>query len=149
MKRFRRIIRVLKYTGTLKMLTSFIIFYCAASIVLWLIDPSIKTMGDGFWYCFVSCTTIGFGDIVAVSHIGRVITVLTAIYAIVVTAMIPGVVVSYYMEFMKTKENETISQFFEKLERLPELSQEELAELSERVKKFEKTNGAHKSNKKI
>ncbi len=50
---------------------------------------------------------------------------------------------------MKTKGNETISQFLEKLEHLPELSQEELAELSERVKEFEKTNGTHKSNKKI
>ena len=34
------------------------------------------------------------------------------------------------------KEKETVSTFLEKLERLPELSKEELTELSERVKKF-------------
>ena len=36
----------------------------------------------------------------------------------------------------KAKENETISTFLEKLERLPELSKEELAEISEKVKRF-------------
>ena len=51
-------------------------------------------------------------------------------------AMVPGVVVSYYTEYLKSKENETISTFLEKLEHLPELSKEELTELSEKVKKF-------------
>ena len=36
-KRFGRRIRILKYTGTLKMLVSFIIFYSAASVALWLL----------------------------------------------------------------------------------------------------------------
>ncbi len=134
--KIKRIIRVLKYTGTFKMLFSFIMFYCAASVVIWLVEPNIDTLRDGFWYLFVAGTTIGFGDIVAVGLIGRIITAVLAIYAIVVTAMIPGVVVSYYMEFLKIREKESISLFLEKLERLPELSREELAELSERAKRF-------------
>lgn len=136
MKKLKRCYNVLKYTGTLKMFTSFLIFYCIASIILWLVEPDIKTIGDGFWYCFVAATTIGFGDIYAVTSIGRLVTILASIYAIVVTAMIPGVVVSYYMEYVKIREKETISLFLEKLEHLPELSQDELVTLSERVKKF-------------
>lgn len=53
------------------------------------------------------------------------------------TAMVPGVVVSYYMEYLKVREKETISVFLEKLERLPELSEEELEQLSRRVREFE------------
>lgn len=127
---------ILKRTGTLKMLVSFIVFYCAASAAIWLFEPNVYTIGDGFWYCFVAFTTIGFGDIVALTRLGRIITVLVSVYGIVVTAMIPGVVVSYYMEFMKIKEKETVSLFFERLEHLSELSHEELTELSDKIKKF-------------
>ena len=133
-----RVIKLLRRTGTLNMLVGFIAFYCLASILIWLIEPEVKSVGDGFWYCFVASTTIGFGDIVAISRVGRLLTALVAVYGIVVTAMIPGVVVSYYMEFLKLRENETISTFFEKLEHLPELSKEELTELSDRIKKFDR-----------
>lgn len=136
MRKLKRCYNVLKYTGTLKMFTSFLIFYCISSIVLWLVEPSVKTMGDGFWYCYVASTTIGFGDLYAVTHIGRIMTILVSAYGIIVTAMIPGVVVSYYMEYMKIREQETVSLFLEKLEHLPELSQEELVSLSQRVKQF-------------
>lgn len=65
-------------------------------------------------------------------------TVLVSLYGILMTAMVPGVVVGYYMEYLKVREKETISVFLERLERLPELSEEELRELSERVKQFMK-----------
>lgn len=136
MKKFRRIIRILKRTGALKMLVSFIIFYCASSVAMWLFEPNVDTIGDGLWYCFVASTTIGFGDIVALTCLGRIITILVSVYGIVVTAMIPGVVVSYYMEFLKIKEKETVSLFLENLEHLNELSSEELADLSYKIKKF-------------
>lgn len=136
MKKFKRIIMILKRTGTLKMLVSFIVFYCVASAAMWLFEPNVNTIGDGFWYCFVASATIGFGDIVALTFLGRIITVLVSVYGIVVTAMIPGVVVSYYMEFLKIKEKETVSLFLERLEHLSELSREELTELSDKIKTF-------------
>ena len=65
---------------------------------------------------------------------------LVGSYGILMTAMVPGVVVSYYMEYLKVREKETISVFLEQLEQLPELSKEELEELSERVQKFSRKN---------
>ena len=53
------------------------------------------------------------------------------------TAMVPGVVVSYYMEYLKVREKETISVFLEKLERLPDLSDDELLQLSQKIQEFE------------
>lgn len=138
MKLFKRSYRILKRTGTLKMFVSFLLFLVAASAVLVLIEPEISTLGDGIWYCYVAATTIGFGDICVSTRAGRIITVLVSLYGILITAMVPGVVVSYYMEYLKIREKETISLFFEKLERLSELSREELEELSERVKELEK-----------
>ena len=140
MKRLKRCYNVLNHTGTLKMFTSFLVFYCISSVILWLAEPNITTIGDGFWYSYVAATTIGFGDLYAVTRIGRLVTVLVSVYCIIVTAMIPGVVVSYYMEYLKIREKETISLFLERLEHLPELSPDELVELSERVKNFNKKN---------
>jgi voltage-gated potassium channel len=138
MRAWKRCYRVLKRTGTLKIFISFLLFLCAAAALLALCDPGIETFGDGLWYCFVAATTIGFGDLCVATSIGRVITALVAAYGILMTAMVPGVVVSYYMEYLKIREKETISVFLEKLERLPELSPEELEQLSQRVREFER-----------
>lgn len=138
MKMLKRFNTLLKRTGMYKMFIGFIISYFIVSLVLFLVEPGVKSYGDGLWFCFVSFTTIGFGDITAVTMIGRIMIIFITVYAIVVTAMIPGVVVSYYLEFLKIKENDTISTFLEKLENLSELSKEELDELSERVKQYNK-----------
>lgn len=138
MKAWRRCYKILKRTGTLQIFMSFLLFLCGASFVLVLAEPAINTFGDGLWYCFVAATTIGFGDIYAVTGIGRFVTEIVGIYGILMTAMVPGVVVSYYMEYLKVKEKETISVFLEKLERLPELSKEELEQLSQRIREFER-----------
>lgn len=136
MKAWKRCYYVLKRTGTLKIFISFLMFLCGAAAVLTVLEPGINTLGDGLWYCFVASTTIGFGDICAVTRGGRIVTVLVAAYGILMTAMVPGVVVSYYMEYLKVREKETISVFLEKLEMLPELSEEELRELSRRIWEF-------------
>lgn len=140
MRTWKRCYKILRRTGTLKIFLSFLLFLCVAAVLLALFDPGIETFGDGLWYCFVAATTIGFGDLVAVTRLGRVITVLVSAYGILMTAMVPGVVVSYYMEYLKLREKETISVFLEKLENLPELSQEELEQLSQRVREFGKKN---------
>lgn len=135
-KAWKRCYLILKRTGTLKIFFSYILFLCAAAAVLTVREPGIERFGDGIWYCFVAATTIGFGDICVETGLGRVITVFVSLYGILMTAMVPGVVVSYYMEYLKVREKETISVFLEQLERLPELSEEELQGLSDRVKKF-------------
>ena len=140
MKFWRRCYNILKWTGTLKIYISFLLFICGASVVLAIVEPGIDTIGDGLWYCFVAATTIGFGDICVVTKIGRITTVLVGIYGILMAAMVPGVVVSYYMEYLKIREKETISLFLETLEQLPELSKEELEELSEKIRKFSRKN---------
>ena len=81
-------------------------------------------------------STIGFGDIVATTVIGKIITVILSLYGILVTAMITGTIVSYYTEYLNNKQGDTISIFLEKLQNLPKLSKEELEDISENIKKL-------------
>ena len=136
MKALQRIYHLLRHTGTIKFFFAYLILLAIGGVVMSIIEPQINGVFEGFYFCFVASTTIGFGDMVPVTLIGRLLTVLITIAGILTVAMVPGVVVAYYTEYLKAKETETISAFLEKLERLPELSKEELTEISERVKKI-------------
>ncbi len=136
MKAFKRVWFVLRKTGALKTFLGFISLCLVASILLKHIEPGIKTIGDGIWYCFVASTTIGFGDIYATTTLGRCITILVSLCGIFVFAMMTGVVVSYYMEYLNNRKEETVSVFLEKLENLENLSKRELKEISDKVKKI-------------
>ncbi len=134
MKGFKRTVAVLKRTGAIHIFWSFVAFLCIAAGILTVVEPNIHTYGDGIWYCFIASTTVGFGDLYAVTTLGRIITVLVTIYGIMVVAMVPGVVFTYYIEFVKLQEKETVSIFLEKLENLPSLSRNELESLSLQIK---------------
>ena len=138
MKPLKRLGKLLKRTGLSKMLLAYLIALCAGGILISLFEPKIHGIFEGIYFCFVASTTIGFGDIVPITLLGRIITIVVSLIGIVTVAMVPGVVVTYYTEFLKIKEKETVSTFLEKLENLPEMSKEELTELSERVKEFNK-----------
>ena len=132
----KRIGRILKRTGAIRIFFAYLIVLCIGGVVLRFIEPQVQGIFDGFYFCFVASTTIGFGDIVPVTILGRIITIVVTMFGILTVAMVPGVVVAYYTEYLKLREKETVSTFLEKLEHLPELSKDELTELSEKVKQF-------------
>ena len=138
MKALRRIGKLLVRTGAIKLFGAYVAVLIIGGIVMTFIEPQVHGVFEGFYYCFVASTTVGFGDIVPVTVIGRIITIVVTLVGILTVAMVPGVVVAYYTEYLKIREKETVSTFLEKLERLPELNKEELTELSDKVKEFNK-----------
>jgi len=61
---------------------------------------------NALWYCFAVVTTIGFGDMTAVSTVGRILTVVLGIYGIVVVALITSIIVNFYGEMKKARVDE-------------------------------------------
>ena len=117
-----------------KFLIVFVISFFVCSLLLQVIEPEIGNYGDAMWYLFVSCTTIGFGDIISNTIIGRVVTVYMTLYEIVLAALLSGVVISHYIEVIHRREQMTATQFLDKMEHLTELEPEELLELQEKAK---------------
>ena len=136
MKGLRRIGRLLVHTGTVKVAIAYLILLCIGGVALSFIEPQVHGIFEGVYFCFIASTTVGFGDIVPVTVLGRIITIIVTLAGILTVAMVPGVVVTYYTEYLKLREKETISTFLEKLERLPEMDQAQLEELSERIREF-------------
>ncbi|MBQ8828169.1 MAG: two pore domain potassium channel family protein [Clostridia bacterium] len=136
MKKLRILKSVLKYTHADKIVIGFAVFVFISALIIMLFEPGINTYSDALWYCYAVITTIGFGDIIAVTFASRIISLLLSIYSIVVIAIATGVVVSYYNKTIQIKYNESKELILNKLENLHKLSKEELKELSDNVKKI-------------
>ena len=80
MKRLKLFWMVVKRTHMDKLVYAFIFNLLAVAAIIMAVEPGINTYGDGLWYTFVACTTIGFGDFAAVTAIGRILTVYMAIH---------------------------------------------------------------------
>lgn len=144
MKKARVFWKIMKYTKADKIIFGYLLFFAAAALVIWLFEPNINRIWDSIWYCFVTSTTIGFGDFVAVSIVGRIATVALSVYSIIVIALVPGIVVSYFLEYTKVRTDESLLVISDKLENLDKLSKEELRELSQSIKEFRKNTNKDK-----
>ena len=137
-KKLRLLHQAFKIAGADKILAFYAIVFIIAALILWLAEPSIFGFTDSLWYCFAVATTVGFGDFAAATHIGRIVTVILSLYSIGAVAIFTAVLTSYFLDLAKARAAESAKEFLDDLERLPELSEEELQSLSERVKNFTK-----------
>ena len=126
---------ILKTSGMSKVLFSFLGFFLISAVIIWLVDPNVNSLFDAIWFCFAVVTTIGFGDIVVTNLFARIIAIILAVYGILVIAIITGIIVYYISEILKIKGTKGTSAFLHDLYNLDKLSQEELKELSTRIKK--------------
>ena len=135
MKKIKLLWSILRSVEADKIFTGFLGFMLFIAFVIQFVEPNINTYSDALWYCFTVVTTIGFGDLVVVTTIGRALTVILSMYGILVVALIPAIIVGYFMEFRKKNIEKSTEIYLEKLENLDKLSKEELKELSELIKK--------------
>lgn len=136
MKKLRILKAVLKKTKADKIIFGFVVFLFACAFIILLAEPDITRYGDALWYCYAVFSTIGFGDIVATTFIAKVLSVLITVYALFATAVVTGVVVSFYNGCVEAQYKDSKAAFLDKLQRLPELSQEELEEIANKAKKW-------------
>lgn len=135
MKKLKLLWNILKSVDADKIFVGFISFILFISFIIQMIEPNINSYGDAIWYCFTVVSTIGFGDIVVETLLGRILTIILSFYGIIVVALIPAIIVGYFMEFRKKNLDNSTEVFLDKLENLDKLSKEELKELSAKIKK--------------
>ncbi len=87
---------ILNVTHTLDVLICLLALMIAFSFIFPMVEPNITNFWDGLWYSFAVITTIGFGDFVAQTAVGRILTVILGLYGIVIVAIITSVIVNFY-----------------------------------------------------
>lgn len=138
MKKLRILKEILVRTRTSEIIVGFFIFILIVGFVISIVEPDIHTWRDGLWYCYAAVTTIGFGDVIVTRPLSKCLSVILSIYAAFVIAIVTGVVVNFYTRLIQLRNEETLEHFMDRLEHLPEMTPEELADMSERVKNFKK-----------
>ena len=136
MKKLKLLWMILKRTKATQILSGYIVFLFVSAAIIQLVEPDINHYGDALWYCYAVISTAGFGDVVAVTFIGKMCSVLLTIYSLFVVAIATGVVVNFYTQMVEMQRKETLAMFMDQLERLPELSREELENISRKVRQF-------------
>ena len=88
--------KIIVSTFSLEVLFGLLTMIVCFSIILANIEPNINSFPDALWYCFAVVTTIGFGDLVAVTPAGRILSVMLGLYGLIVVAVITSIIVNFY-----------------------------------------------------
>ena len=136
MKKLHILKNVLVRTHADKILSTYLIFVFLSALVIRVIEPGISSLPTALWYCYAVISTAGFGDVVVTTYIGNLISVLLTVYSLLVIALVTGVIVNYYNQLIQIRQKETLAAFTDKLQRLPELSKEELEEISRNARQY-------------
>lgn len=136
MKKLRILKRVLRETRADRIIYGFIAFFLVEALIILLVEPNITTYWDAIWYLYAVFSTAGFGDLVAVTVLGRILSILLTIYTTLVIAVVTGVIVAFYNDLVSMRYKASKAELMSKLEHLEDLPREELAEISEKIRKL-------------
>lgn len=94
-----------KQKDSLLVVCGFAIAYVLVSaLVMFNAEPeTFKTMYDAIYWATISLTTVGYGDVYAVSAVGKFITMVSAILGIAIVALPAGIIIAGYQEELEEK----------------------------------------------
>ena len=80
-------------------------YIIVSALIVFNVEPdTFPTFFDAVYWATVSLTTVGYGDIYAVSVAGKIITMVSALFGIASVALPAGIVTAGYMEEINKKE---------------------------------------------
>lgn len=79
------------------------------ALIMFNVEPdTYVNFFDAIYWATVSLTTVGYGDIYAVSDIGKVITMISSLFGIAIVALPAGIITAGYMEEIEQNEEEDV-----------------------------------------
>lgn len=117
--------RVLKKSMVFEIILVLMILVILCSIYFTVVEPSITSYVDSLWYSFSVITTIGFGDVTVSTTLGRILSVILGICGIVVVALFTSIIVNFYNEMNKKRDEAEMRRVMKKIEELEKLEKEE------------------------
>ncbi len=75
-----------------------------SGVLVWLVDRNdFPTLGDGLWWALQTVTTVGYGDIVPTSGIGRIIGTVVILNGIAFLTVITAAVTASLIEAARSR----------------------------------------------
>jgi voltage-gated potassium channel len=86
-----------------------------AAILEWLLDPGMGTFKDALWWAIVTVTTVGYGDVIPTSSIGRVIASILMVAGVSAIPITTSLVVSVFVARAQAEQREHDARLREEL----------------------------------
>lgn len=99
--------KIVAKTHAAEIIFGLLLLIVTFSMLLTFFEPNMGNFKDALWYCFAIVTTIGFGDLTAVTDFGRILSVILGAYGIVVVALITSIIVNFYGEMKTSPETDS------------------------------------------
>ncbi len=76
-----------------------------SALVIYNVEPnSFPTFFDAVYWATISLTTVGYGDLYAVSTVGRIVTMISSVFGIAIIALPSGVITAGYLSEINKNE---------------------------------------------
>ncbi len=98
MSRSRRARLHLIRRGLLYSLALCLLILLAGGVGFWLIEPGIDTLQDGLWLAFTTAATVGYGDMVPQTHLGRAFAVVVVLLGLAVLSLVTASLAALFVE---------------------------------------------------
>lgn len=126
-------------------LAFFLVVFFFCSYIFYLVEhgvnPEVSTFEDSIWFVLQTITTVGYGDIIPVTGIGRLMGVISMFSALVLTSIITSVATFSLIEKFR-KGTEALT---EKTGKYVETMDEKLNHLNHRLDELEKIDEINKN----
>ncbi len=101
-------------------------------IIISAVDPAIESPLDGIWWAWVTVTTVGYGDIVPVSHVGRILGALLILLGVGLIALLTA----NFSEFFISRSEEGVLQEEEQTLKKLKIIESRLSSLEHKLDKL-------------
>jgi len=117
----------------------------AFGYIFYIVEPQIKTFGDGIWWALVTVTTVGYGDITPLTTLGRVVAGTLMFFGLGLIATVTAIVSAKFIQnYVDHHTNDDILEKLEELEdeieKLEEIEEDLLEKLEEMDSEIDKIN---------
>lgn len=98
---FKNIIKALNRNTIIKLFIGLGLIMVSASLIYYVFESPYNeslSLADSFWWCFVTLTTVGYGDYFPVSLIGRITAIIVMICGIGSFGLLSAAITSFFVE---------------------------------------------------
>lgn len=82
-------------------------YILTCALILFNVEPdTFSSFFDAVYWATVSLTTVGYGDIYAISAVGKVITMISSVFGIAIVALPAGIITAGYMKEIESKDED-------------------------------------------
>lgn len=120
----------LKTNGLNRFILIFLLLVIFIPVPMVFIEPEIHNYPDALWWAIVTATTVGYGDIIPVTPIGRILASIMMLVGIGFIGMITSTIMSYASGKKKRfSSTDKIAHITKAIDQIEELNEKEIAVL--------------------